>query len=177
MLPACVWIFCVVTVRRDSPQKRRPSVRCFGGARRPAPTKPTAHCPLPKEKLSPSPGRGGGLTTAIANSRSHGIKPTRANRRRIRVRMLAARLKGTTDPHWLIRGDLVRGVVVRARPFAAVANPSCSNKAQPVGLAICGRLSPARGGSIRLLCYRESWEFSPTVFSNVSTRRNCPWSL
>ena len=46
--------------------------------------------------------------------------------------MLAARLKGTTEPHGLIRGDLVRGVVVRGRPFAAVAKPSCSDKAQPL---------------------------------------------
>ena len=35
---------------------------------------------LPKEKLSPSPVRGGGLTTAIANGHSSGTEPARADR-------------------------------------------------------------------------------------------------
>ena len=52
-----------------------------------------------KEKISPSPGRGGGLTTAIANGRSHGIEPARADRSRMRVLVLAARLNDTTGPH------------------------------------------------------------------------------
>jgi hypothetical protein len=42
--------------------------------------------------------------------------------------MLAARLKGTTDPHGLNLGELVRGVVVRDRPFAAVAKPGCQTR-------------------------------------------------
>ncbi len=130
-----------------------------------------------KEKLSPSPGRGGGLTTAIANSRSHGIEPVRADRRRIEgvhARCTVERDDGTARNGFLVSWSVVLSCGIAPSPW--LRNPVVK-QGSTVGPAICGRLSPARGGSIRLPCYRESGEFGPAVLPDVSTHRYCPWSL
>ena len=169
-----------VLANRSLRQHSRSPDHQNGGARAGATrrcARATSHFYGPQRKQSPSPGRGGGLTTAVAGCRSHGFELVRADR---------SLITGACRRCWMKSDDRsARSVLVVLFRVASGAGPSPS---PPSRNLVCdtrlrhqpGNLLPslsASRGSIRYVCYRIALQGTATVSCDVSKRGFCSFHL
>ena len=137
----------------------------------------TSHFYGPQRKQSPSPGRGGGLTTAVAGCRSHGFELVRADR---------SLITGACRRCWMKSDDRsARSVLVVLFRVASGAGPSplppsrnlvCDTRLRHQPGNLLPSLSAGRG-SIRYVCYRVALQGTATVSCEVSKRGFCSFLL
>ncbi len=127
-----------VLANRSLRQHSRSPDHQNGGARAGATrrcARATSHFYGPQRKQSPSPGRGGGLTTAVAGCRSHGFELVRADR---------SLITGACRRCWMKSDDRsARSVLVVLFRVASGAGPSPSPPSRNLVVTQGSNISPA----------------------------------